>query len=152
MADRALLDDRSTADEAAPRQGESLARSAAEQAEQRRLRRSFLAACVSLPYLLLFVWYIAGATASAAGLWPGWPKHELGYYPDQGLGGLFSTLAVMSFWCVPLPLFALVCCAYSIGAGAAVLRQRLVVLLWIVPQALLIIAIPAVLMWAATLT
>jgi hypothetical protein len=80
--------------------------------DERSFRRARLLAFVTVPYLACYVWYVVAATLSATGHWPHWPRHPLGYYPEDGPAGAVAGVVVLSFWCIPVPLIAL-CAALS---------------------------------------
>lgn len=121
-------------------------------ADDGRCRRSPVVALAVVPYLAGYTWYVAGATLSALGRWPGWPGHPLGYYPEEGLAGAAATLIVLTFWCFPVPAAAFAGAVYTCWAGSRVAPRRRAAWLWVLPTAALTLAALGVTVWSAVVT
>jgi len=119
-------------------------------ADERLFRRSWIAALLSVPYLAAYTWYVAGATRSALGQWPAWPKHEIGYYPDEGLGGAVAGLVILSVWCIPLPIVALIAAFSACWDGFRVARRRQAALYWTIPAVVVALAAIGITAWAGS--
>ena len=99
----------------------------------------------------MLIWWGIGSNLSQAGYWPGWKKHTLGYFPEDGVTGLLATFVIMSFLCFPVPLLAVIAAVYSLIAGCRALPRRRVVLWWLIPLLLSLLAMIGVIAWSLEL-
>jgi hypothetical protein len=105
---------------------------------------SGLIALVALPYLSLAIWLIVGGELSSRGQWPHWPHNDFaGYMPNQG----WANLMALSFVCFPIPIAAFLGAIVSAGLGFLVAKRRPLVLFWVVPQTVIVVAVIGYIGW-----